>query len=105
LEDDESMPHGEYELELLEKVDGWCWLMGGESTAYIHRVKKSLWEEYAGPRNKPRRSLEEEAFSLVQLMESGELTDTQRFLRNVYNNMLFHGISLESLTRDCDHPD
>ncbi|KAL3781833.1 hypothetical protein HJC23_011142 [Cyclotella cryptica] len=102
LEEDDSMPHGEYEVELLERVDGWCWLMGGESTAYIYRVKKSLWEAYAGPRKQPQGSLEEEAFRLVQLMESGELTDTKRFVRNVYNNLLFHGISLKSLAPDHD---
>jgi hypothetical protein len=102
LEEDDSMPHGGYELEILERVDGWCWLMGGESTAYIHRVKKSLWEDYSGPRTKPILSLEEEAFRLVQLMERGELTDTKRFMRNVYNNFLFHGISLTSLATDAD---
>ena len=33
---------GSYKLELAEKLDGWCWLTGGESTAYIHRVVESL---------------------------------------------------------------
>jgi hypothetical protein len=33
---------GNYRLELAEKVDGWCWLTGGTSTAYIHRVVDSL---------------------------------------------------------------
>jgi len=33
---------GSYQLELAEKVDGWCWLTGGSSTAYIHRVVDSL---------------------------------------------------------------
>ncbi|KAL7516214.1 hypothetical protein ACHAWX_001254 [Stephanocyclus meneghinianus] len=101
LEEDRSMPHGDYELELLENVDGWCWLMGGESTAYIHQVKKSLWGDYAVPRTKPILSLEEEAFRLVQLMERGQLTDTKQFMWNVYNNFLFHGISLTSLSLDA----
>ena len=91
------MPHGPYEIQLLEKIDGWCWLMGGESTAYIHRVKTSLWEEYAGPKEVPQFSLEEEAFRLVQSIESGELTDTKEFLRKVRNDMIFHGVPLESL--------
>lgn len=33
---------GSYKLELAEKLDGWCWLTGGDSTAYIHRVVHSL---------------------------------------------------------------
>lgn len=33
---------GSYKLELVEKLDGWCWLTGGDSTAYIHRVVHSL---------------------------------------------------------------
>jgi len=32
---------GSYRLELAEKVDGWNWLTGGESTAFIHRVVTS----------------------------------------------------------------
>lgn len=98
LEDDIALPFGDYEIELLEKIDGWCWLMGGESTAYIHRVKRSLWGEYDEPREKPRLSLEEEAWRLVQLMEKGELTDTKEFLRNVYNSIVFHGY--DDLLRD-----
>lgn len=92
LEEDTSMPHGQYKIQLLEKIDGWCWLLGGKSTAYIHRVKTSLWEEYAGPREGPQITLEEEAFRLVQLMENGELTDTEAFCRKVRNDMIFHGV-------------
>ncbi len=103
LEDDESMPSGDYEIELLEKIDGWCWLMGGESTAYIHRVKTSLSNLYGGPREKPRLSLEEEAYQLVQLMESdGGLTDTKAFMRNVLNNMIFNGVPPEFLPKIDD---
>lgn len=97
LQEDGIMPFGVYEIELLEKIDGWCWLMGGESTAYIHRVKRSLSNMYLGPRERPRLSLEEEAFELVQLMESGELTDTKVFIRNVLNNMIFNGVPSEFL--------
>jgi hypothetical protein len=97
LVNDESMPHGKYEIQLLEKISGWCWLLGGESTAYIHRVVTSLWEEYAGPRKPPQYSLEEEAYGLVQLMEKGELTDTNAFLRKVRNDMIFHDLPHEFL--------
>ena len=29
IEEDISMPHGEFELQLLDKINGWCWLLGG----------------------------------------------------------------------------
>jgi hypothetical protein len=96
--EDESMPHGEYDIELLDKVDGWCWLTGGESTAYIHRVKTSLWNDYAGPRTKPKMTLEDEAYQLVQLMESGQLTDVKAWWRDVHNELRFRGISLKDLS-------
>lgn len=96
LQNDCTMPYGDYEIELLDKIDGWCWLMGGESTAYIHRVKRSLSESYGGPRER-RMCLEEEAFQLVQLLERGELTDTKAFMRNVRNNMIFNEVLPEFL--------
>jgi hypothetical protein len=91
------MPSGDYRIDLLEKIDGWCWLMGGESTAYIHRVKSSLSHLYGRPRERPSLSLEEEAFQLVQLIESGQLTDTRVFMRNVLSNMLFNMVPPEFL--------
>jgi len=97
IQDDDSMPSGDYRIDLLEKIDGWCWLMGGESTAYIHRVKSSLSHLYGRPRERPSLSLEEEAFQLVQLIESGQLTDTRVFMRNVLSNMLFNMVPPEFL--------
>uniref|UniRef100_A0A7S4J863 Uncharacterized protein n=1 Tax=Odontella aurita TaxID=265563 RepID=A0A7S4J863_9STRA len=44
-DDRPSLPSGPYKLELLEEVQGWCWLTGGESTAYVHRVVESLWAD------------------------------------------------------------
>ncbi|KAL7540869.1 hypothetical protein ACHAXR_010441 [Thalassiosira sp. AJA248-18] len=107
FEEDESIPHGQYEIQLLEKIDGWCWLLGGKSTAYIHRVKSSLWEEYAGPREMQQLTLEEDAFRLVQSIENGELTDTKAFLRRVRNDMIFHGVPHEFLPPEIadDHPE
>lgn len=91
LEDDTSMPFGSYELELLESVDGYCWLTGGHSTAYIHRVVSSLWEEGVGRRTKPAIPVEEQAYRVALAYESGELTDTNKFLREVRNAMIFNG--------------
>ena len=45
LEDHPNIPFGDYELELVEQMNGSCWLTGGTSTAYIHRVVKSLYKE------------------------------------------------------------
>lgn len=92
LEEDESMPSGPYKLDLLESIDGWCWLTGGQSVAYVHRVVSSLWEEGVGPRQKPVIPLEEQAWRIVQAYEAGELTDTGKFLREVRNAMIFHGL-------------
>jgi len=44
--DDPCMPIGEYEFEIVDQIDGYCWLVGGITTAYIHVVKKSLHDKY-----------------------------------------------------------
>ena len=45
------------------------------------------------------RKLEDEAYQLVQLMESGKLTDVKAFWRDVHNELTFRGIaSVESLS-------
>ncbi len=103
VDNDASIPYGPYEIELLEKVDGWCWLLGGESTAYIHRVKRSYWEDYAGPRRMPQSSLEEEAYNLVQLIENGTLTNTTDFLRRVRNSMVFHDLPPDFIPKIEDY--
>lgn len=91
--DDPSLPHGSYELELLdpqEGVDGYCWLTGGQSTAYIHRVKTSLWDD-TGPRVKPELPASEKAFRAIQAMEEGRDEAAVRFLSGVRNDMFFAG--------------
>ena len=35
-EDDPSMPFGIYRFEMLNQTDGYCWLVGGVTTAFIH---------------------------------------------------------------------
>jgi hypothetical protein len=90
LEDDEDMPFGPYKLDLVESVDGWCWLTGGQSTAHMHRVASSLWEDDVGPRQRPLIPLEIQAYRIIKAMEAGELTDSKKFLRELRNNMIFH---------------
>ena len=93
-ENDPSMPFGTYRFELLNQMDGYCWLVGGVTTAYIHVVKESLWESYGtDKRDPPELSLEEQAWKLVQAREDGSLTDTNKFLKEVYNKMMFYGYS------------
>ena len=89
---DPNLPLGQYQLEILEVVEGWCWLTGGSSTAYMHRVVKSLWEEGSGPRERPKPSAGLMARDVVMKLEMGELTDVGKFLRQVRNNMAFHGL-------------
>ena len=92
LLEDESLPHGHFRLEMIEQVDGWCWLTGGASTAFIHRVEESLWEEGGGPRERPRRPVVEEARDVVANIRSGELADEDAFFRGVHNNIAFFGL-------------
>ena len=90
VESDASLPHGEYELELLETIDGYCGVTGGVSTAYIHRVVKSLYKEGVGPRQKPVISKEEIAWKVIQAYEAKKLTDTEKFVRNTKNALAFY---------------
>lgn len=90
VESDPDLPFGEYELELVEKVDGYCDATGGLSTAFIHRVVRSLYEEGVGPRRKPKVSKEELAWNIIQDYESNQLTDTEKFTRNAKNALAFY---------------
>ena len=84
-------PSGPFEFEFAEKVEGYCWLTGGPSTALIHRVKSSQWSP---DQQSLRRELsaEEKAYLVAKAIENGTLTDTKRFLRSVYNQMTFNDI-------------
>lgn len=92
FEADPRVPSGSYELQLIEKVEGWCWLTGGASTAYIHRVGKSLWKDGSGELKAPDVSTEDMAFQAVTDAESEKLNNLNTFKRGVYNNMAFHEI-------------
>ena len=88
-ENDERIPYGNYRLKFLESVDGWCWLTGGASTAYIHLVELSL--QQSGKIEPIELSLEDKALEVVHALESGTLSDYKTFVRNVRNNMIFNG--------------
>ena len=75
-EDDPQLRSGSYKLELVESIDGYCWLTGGESTAIIHRMVESLWEEGEDERTPPEVTLEDQvqvirgkSRSLIQLLK------------------------------------
>jgi len=94
VEDDPNLPFGEFRFEILEEIDGDCWVVGGVSTAYIHRVVQSLWVdvmvENGDWKEKPKLSLEEEARNIIEAMEGNKLTNTTRFVRSVQNLLAFH---------------
>jgi SAM-dependent methyltransferase len=89
---DDRVPHGSFELELVKQVDGYCWLTGGASTAYIHRVKVSSWTPEYQPLNPPKQSAEDMAFEVAKALEDGKLGDAAAFKRGVYNQMIFLGL-------------
>jgi SAM-dependent methyltransferase len=92
FEADPRVPSGSYELQLVEKVEGWCWLTGGESTAYIHRVVKSLWKDGSGELEAPDITTEDMAFRAITDAESEKMNNLTQFKRGVYNNMAFYEI-------------
>uniref|UniRef100_A0A7S2YAQ3 Histone-lysine N-methyltransferase, H3 lysine-79 specific n=1 Tax=Entomoneis paludosa TaxID=265537 RepID=A0A7S2YAQ3_9STRA len=92
VEKDDRFSSGPFKISLLEKIDGWVWLTGGASTAYIQRVETSLWNERQGALDRPVIPVEDIAFDVAMAIESGTLTDPEAFLRGVYNNMIFCGL-------------
>ncbi|GFH46037.1 hypothetical protein CTEN210_02511 [Chaetoceros tenuissimus] len=102
LESDPNMPYGEYCVELLEEMEGFNWITT-KSTAYIQRVKESLYDG-SGPRAKPRQKPEDQAFDIVSNFERGKLTDTKEFMRRVKNNMIYFSVEemIEDVKDDVD---
>jgi len=91
LVNDSEMPFGEYEFELMETIQGWCWLTGGESVAYIYQLVKSLNVNGMEKREANNTYPEDEAWRIIQAIRSGSLADTKKFLRDINNSLAFHG--------------
>jgi hypothetical protein len=94
-EDDPTLPHGEYQLELLETMTGENESTGGLSTIYIQRLVRSIGDGIR--RSPPILPVSEIAYRVIQklmLMEQGKLKNNpqQLFLRNVSNQMIFLGL-------------
>jgi len=83
VEDSDGI-YGSFLFEIVDVINGSCEVTGGESTAYIHLVKESMYDGKV--RTRPTLSPSEEAYKLVTELESGTLTDTKKFITNVYNN-------------------
>lgn len=78
-------------MELIESVDGYCFVTGGDSTVYIHRVVKSLWDG-KGPRIPAEEDrIADMAYAAVHSAEEGMDAAAQRFRSGVRNNMVFAG--------------
>jgi len=108
LEDDPSMPFGSYKIDLVEVLEGNCCVVGGTSTAYIHRMTQSFGNEYGiQKRIPPVIPLHEQAFRLIQAVENGMLTNTTTFIRNVRNALVFYGFldefhAMDHINMTCD---
>jgi hypothetical protein len=59
--DDPHLPHGDYKLELVETLSGTNSAVGGESTAFVHRVVESLGD--GQPRTKPEIPVSKSVFA------------------------------------------
>jgi SAM-dependent methyltransferase len=93
VEGDNRFSSGSFRLEIVDQIDGWCWCTGGQTTAYIHRVVKAVHPEgLPHALDRPVPSVQDVAFQVAMQRERGELTDTDRFLRGVANNVRFQGL-------------
>ena len=88
--DDRLSAESSFRFELVEQVDGYSsrdeepWI---ETTAYFHRVVQSMGMSEALER--PIPTLEDICFDVAMQRERGELTDPDRFLLGVANNIRF----------------
>ena len=90
MQDDPEMPSGNYRMEILHEMTGQCSCVGGVSTVYFHRVVESLWQ--GGVRRvKPSLPVNEIAYQAIKAAEQDASYRSKSFVRNVANNMAFHG--------------
>jgi len=85
LVSDSRMPHGDYSIDLVDSIDGTCWLVGGRSTAHVHKVTKSLWDG-TGPRQKPETSVQlecvQEAQNALDSLKGPKQLSFEEFLKS-----------------------
>eukprot|EP00526_Cylindrotheca_closterium_P011686 CAMPEP_0113607860 /NCGR_PEP_ID=MMETSP0017_2-20120614/3612_1 /TAXON_ID=2856 /ORGANISM="Cylindrotheca closterium" /LENGTH=498 /DNA_ID=CAMNT_0000516497 /DNA_START=24 /DNA_END=1517 /DNA_ORIENTATION=- /assembly_acc=CAM_ASM_000147 len=85
VENDPRVPHGDYQLELVEELNGTNEATGGESTVFIHRLTRSLVGTAAAePLSRPKPNVSDMCYNAIQSLQEN---DPQRFLRQVTNQM------------------
>ena len=89
-----------FKFDLLETIDGYCWLTGGISTAFIHRVSSSAWDKFTPVPPTKDQVLSDEELSAMAWMY-GLKSQKKDFYRDVRNNMIFHGFA-EKWYKDLD---
>lgn len=90
---DDCFSSGPFKFAILDRVDGWCWCTGGQATAYIHRLDQSAHPKGIPlPLDRPIPTIQDICFDVAMLRENDELTDSNRFLRGVANNVRFQGL-------------
>lgn len=90
LSGDDDETERRFQFQLMESMDGWCWITGGESTAYLYKVVQSQWSLQDATSKRRESSREILCFRAVKKAEAER--DYKRFLVGVYNNMVFNGI-------------
>ena len=58
---------------------------------------RSTWTDGVYPIDRPRYSKREKARKLVKQLESGELSDSKKFMRDIYNSIKFFNLPDEFL--------
>jgi len=87
---EEGLKTEPFKFELLESIDGYCWLTGGSSTAYIHRlvmapqILERMTNDVTSDEELAGRAW------IYSLQNEGK-----GFLRDVRNNMIFNGFPPE----------
>jgi hypothetical protein len=100
VEWDDRIPFGSFAIDCVNEMDVWCWLLGGPSKAYLHRVTKSLYVDGLFPLTPPVLSLQDKAWRVIRELEGrNRRADADAFIRNVNNNIIFHGLPMRFLTR------
>lgn len=102
VQGNDQIHFGEYQFDLIQEVHGSSATTRGDSTAFIHEVRVSLWKEGQGLRERPKISLEAMCYEVVMALEADKSSATELFLRGVYNNMVFWGLPERWHTRIRD---
>lgn len=83
---DGTMPFGDYKIDLIDSVDGECELVGGRSTAHIHRVAKSAAGNYYCQRTRPEggqsTEVQEEAMDALKYLKPRNQMSFEEFVKS-----------------------